>query len=70
MCWSAKPEDRPTFEEIAEELRGVLDEANYQNRSKTKDIKDDYYLETVADRSEVDGLYLEVLGDEDQVEEC
>ena len=52
---------RPQFAEIAESLKDLLEQANYKERSKTQDIKDDYYLE-FSSMDDMNELYVQVIG--------
>lgn len=51
---------RPKFVELADKLETILEQSNYQDRSKTGEIESDYYRETV-DKSDLQELYVEVL---------
>lgn len=61
LCWHEDPKMRPQFAEIAESLKDLLEQANYKERSKTQDIKDDYYLE-FSSMDDMNELYVQVIG--------
>ncbi|XP_067935421.1 hepatocyte growth factor receptor-like isoform X1 [Watersipora subatra] len=56
-CWLLDPNARPAFKTMADELAKILASAHYEERSKTKKIKSDYYLQ-VPTREDLEILYV------------
>lgn len=59
-CWANDPSLRPTFTELADKLASILDDSNYQQRPKTKQIQSDYYLHDASD-GDLNDIYIQLI---------